>query len=632
MKRNNLQFVLTVCISIPMAFVVFSAIDMNRETLKVESETVGIVASTSNTQRDVIVPLNKHTTTTVVPTPHETKQDNTSWHDEWSPAALRKSSQKKMVFPAFNVVLKSSCNVSRNRMIQNHSTDVPCARRPMWDNTDAPLRPSNNVFSHSDAHHYDYSKYKHPLPNELFDCRPCRNAAEGSDHSVIARTRRRYRFQEGYFISRKPNAFINRVRVACNPEDVFFGTQSHHFDSTSNQYNFTNPIHSMSLIKHVSFINDTRNNMYSLFVDQEVILWTSNAYLVRAFFRTVWVLYGAQVSDCSEGPALCHLICPATYFPYTPCENIQHGTTQQDVKKFPKYSESGVFTSRLVSVDHRVKQSPFKLAVCMTGLTRSLLKTAPSVKANVLSLHRVSHVFVATWNVQGSVTKGRFRSGKHGDAVVSVEDMYDLLSLSYGKYLRDVDVLNATYWFPQFQDSIEDQNLRLAPFYFLIQRGVRMMRRYMATKNISYDVVMIVRPDVEWFAPVQFYLHRDRNTILSYVHDKNQTHYRIFTESIAKGEVGVHKVDSLFWGTTWSAGDWVHVGHPETMFAWDKLYDYGIENYAGVSGGILQAAFMMEYKQRWVVHDFHVALLRLKCVTERHMRSFGHVGVKDPRR
>eukprot|EP00759_Apiculatamorpha_spiralis_P027333 PhF_6_TR30168/c0_g3_i1/m.44248 len=35
-----------------------------------------------------------------------------------------------------------------------YSSDVPCARRPMWDNTDAPLRPSNNVFSHSDAHHY----------------------------------------------------------------------------------------------------------------------------------------------------------------------------------------------------------------------------------------------------------------------------------------------------------------------------------------------------------------------------------------------------------------------------------------------------------------------------------------------
>eukprot|EP00759_Apiculatamorpha_spiralis_P009450 PhF_6_TR16258/c0_g1_i1/m.25175 len=137
MKRSNIRFVLTVCMSVPLAFIVFCAIDMNSRAA-VKSDDVPAVVVNSNPKREDQIFQLQINGTAMIPTATENKfsDPTTPWYDEWNPAALRKSSQRKIVFPVFaGVLLKSRCKQSTQ---EQNSTPL-CARRPMWDNTDAPL-------------------------------------------------------------------------------------------------------------------------------------------------------------------------------------------------------------------------------------------------------------------------------------------------------------------------------------------------------------------------------------------------------------------------------------------------------------------------------------------------------------
>eukprot|EP00759_Apiculatamorpha_spiralis_P021900 PhF_6_TR26371/c0_g1_i2/m.38015 len=466
----------------------------------------------------------------------------------------------------------SYATYSEEREQVKHSIESCDGKRTLWDNSDAMLRPGG-LQGRWPPRYFDPARYyynsrsrenetsmparkkqkkKRLIPtlvshgNRSFkpyplnvSCSPCSHKHH-TDHSIPARLRRVFRFR---LYVNSTHLLNNTAVLTLNPSsDAFMVTSlknSPRYDAPTMMFIPSSDVVVYSPPNHVYVITASEDS-HTIVFDNTFAFWTPWVAEVRSVLRTLWVYYGKTlrgVYDCSVSPTLCELVCPSTFYPYTPCNVIRAPSLHNVVNNFPKYNFT---TKKEKRSEMRLKQSNVFLAVCVAGLVRSMGIAAPTLVNNVLGKHPNVNVFVATWNLIGPTHKGSIQSAK-GDAYASIGEITSTVKEAYGPYLHSVRVYDYKAMRPKFDDIHYYQLVAIAPYYFLIQEVLGMMRN---VTSMKYEAVLLTRPDVEWYRRV-FVLSNGgpdvRTLTIRIVETRNGEDVEVSEEQIADGEVSVHR-------------------------------------------------------------------------------------------
>eukprot|EP00760_Papus_ankaliazontas_P006772 PhM_4_TR13165/c0_g1_i1/m.61757 len=476
----------------------------------------------------------------------------------------------------------------------------------------------------------------------LLDCRPCRGKDPPPFHNVVAASRRLFLFERGAVRASPTSSdalVFRELYVALNWDSMIVSVASVGYNSSCNEYyvrddrragrgyNVTlrhptvarlqvvqaprpayspsGTMNSSTKVDDVGALDDQAR--YHVHLGSNVIIESRMPPEVSSLLRSLQLISQAKLLQCTSS-STCSAICPSNRFPYIPCANLEF-TTSADMRKFPSYD----FQTESLPPP----MSDLRLGVCLAGLVRAYELTLPKLRSEVLERHAVADVFLSTWNLVGLVEKGKVVRGKGDLPIPPVKLLYHLRR-QLGHRLVDAVILDYKMHAPYLLHLEKHQFYYHSRIHLHIRNSVQLM---LASRR-KYDAVMITRPDVFWFHPMMINsIKRKRQPSALFIASLIGPTAVVIND----GDVAVHKTDSLFWGSTWSAGDWVHVGTPSTMAKWVHLYNYSVQNFITQGGGISHADFMIDVGQRWVVTKFPIALLRARCTSQRGAVSMhGH--------
>lgn len=153
-----------------------------------------------------------------------------------------------------------------------------------------------------------------------------------------------------------------------------------------------------------------------------------------------------------------------------------------------------------------------KVAVVLYGLCRTYKTTASSLIENVLSPNNAD-LFIFTYNKTGeSVIYNNMNINKSKNLYASQQDLQgdvvskDSLKEVYGDYLKDfsINLFNPE----KFKEDSKDVYSpvlkidRVYSLYWNITNAILLLLKYAKEKNISYDSVILARPDLFFFEKI----------------------------------------------------------------------------------------------------------------------------------
>ena len=140
-----------------------------------------------------------------------------------------------------------------------------------------------------------------------------------------------------------------------------------------------------------------------------------------------------------------------------------------------------------------------KIAVCFFGHLRTFKRCAPYIKLNLLK-HYDCDLFMHTWSTYNHYTKTH-----HENRDIKGDVSKNIIVKTYGEF-KDIIIEKQIVKDMGYVNITRSQTISLFGIYSLyhsMKESYSLCERYSREKNIKYDLIVMVRPDIALLDPLE---------------------------------------------------------------------------------------------------------------------------------